>query len=397
MTLQTKKPGFWAIFAIFLQLGLTSFGGPSAHFAYFRAQFVSKRAWLNDADFAALMALCQFLPGPASSQLGIAIGLQQGGYPGALAAWLGFTLPSVLLMLAFAVSLPYWPAALLAGALHGLKLVAVAVVAHAVFAMMQTLCNSRRKTAIMLLSCTLVLWQPLALLQPVLLLLAAFAGYLLLQHQAAGVSSSVNASVGKPASYAFALLFAGLLVALPLAATLFPSTALTLFDIFYRAGALVFGGGHVVLPLLQAELVPTGLVSADQFIAGYAAVQAVPGPLFSFAAYIGAVAQTDLMPAVAGLLALTALFLPAFFVLFAVLPHWQRLSQNQAMRAAVAGIGAAVTGLLLASLMVPLASSSIFSLRDAALAVLAFAGLQYCRLPPWLLVLAGAATGMLLY
>ena len=397
MTTQTDKAGFWAIFGIFLQLGLSSFGGPSAHFAYFRQQFVSQKRWLNDADFAGLMALCQFLPGPASSQLGIAIGLQQAGYRGALAAWLGFTLPSALLMLAFAVSLPYWHPAWLAASLHGLKLVAVAVVAHAVWAMLHTLCNTARKVAIMLVSCLLVLWQPLALLQPVLLVLAAIAGYLLLNNEVAAVSSHLSSKIAKTASYCFGLLFVTLLAVLPVAAWLFPSSLMTLVDSFYRSGALVFGGGHVVLPLLQAELVPSGLVSADQFIAGYAAVQAVPGPMFSFAAYIGAVSQTDLAPLTAGCVALLALFLPAFLVLFAVLPHWQRLSQYQAMRSAVAGIAAAVTGLLLASLMVPLASNSIFSLSDALFALVAFAGLQYFRLPPWLLVVTGALLGSLLY
>ena len=394
MTEQSNKPGFWAIFSVFLQLGLTSFGGPSAHIGYFRHEFVSKRRWLSDADYAALLALCQFLPGPASSQLGMAIGLLQGRFRGALAAWLGFTLPSALLMLAFALSLTWWQQPLLNAVLHGLKLVAVAVVAQAIWAMAQSLCNSVRKALIMLLSAAIVLWQPAAIVQPLLILAAAGAGVMLLRNQPAAAGTAL---AGKPVSQRLALscglLFLLLLTGLPLAAQLYLQPALQLVDIFYRSGALVFGGGHVVLPLLQAELVPTALVDADQFMAGYAAAQAVPGPLFSFAAYAGAVAQTGSSPLLGGVLALVAIFLPSFLILSAVLPYWQRVSQQPTLRSAIAGVGAAVTGLLLATLYQPLASSSILTPLDAALALLAFIALQYFRLPPWLLVLTGAIAG----
>lgn len=398
MTEQSNKPGFWAIFSVFLQLGLTSFGGPSAHIGYFRHEFVSKRRWLSDADYAALLALCQFLPGPASSQLGMAIGLLQARFRGALAAWLGFTLPSALLMLAFALSLTWWQQPLLNAVLHGLKLVAVAVVAQAIWAMAQSLCNSSRKALIMLLSAAIVLWQPAAIVQPLLILTAAVAGVMLLRHQPAAAGTALT---GKPVSQRLALscclLFLLLLIGLPLAAQLYPQPALQLVDIFYRTGALVFGGGHVVLPLLQAELVPTALVDADQFMAGYAAAQAVPGPLFSFAAFVGAVAQSGISPLHGGVLALLAIFLPSFLILSAVLPYWQRVSQQPTVRSAIAGVGAAVTGLLLATLYQPLASSSILTPLDAALALLAFIALQYFRLPPWLLVLTGAIAGALLY
>ncbi|WP_445769310.1 chromate efflux transporter [Rheinheimera sp.] len=398
MTEQSNKPGFWAIFWVFLQLGLTSFGGPSAHIGYFRHEFVSKRRWLSDADYAALLALCQFLPGPASSQLGMAIGLLQARYRGALAAWLGFTLPSALLMLAFALSLTWWQQPLLDGVLHGLKLVAVAVVAQAIWAMAQSLCNSLRKALIMLLSAAIVLWQPAAIVQPLLMLAAAVAGVMLLRHQPAAAGTALTGkAVSQRLALSCGLLFLLLLTGLPVASQLYPQPALQLVDIFYRTGALVFGGGHVVLPLLQAELVPTALVNADQFMAGYAAAQAVPGPLFSFAAFVGAVAQTGSSPLPGGVLALLAIFLPSFLILSAVLPYWQRVSQQPTVRSAIAGVGAAVTGLLLATLYQPLASSSILTPQDAALALLAFIALQYFRLAPWLLVLTGAIVGALLY
>ncbi|MBU1309801.1 MAG: chromate efflux transporter [Gammaproteobacteria bacterium] len=398
MTAATKKPGFWAIFSIFLLLGLTSFGGPAAHIGYFRQQFVSKRRWLSDAEFASLLALCQFLPGPASSQLGMAIGLLQHKFRGALAAWLGFTLPSALLMLAFALSLTWWQQPLLNGVLHGLKLVAVAVVAQAIWAMAQSLCNSSRKALIMLLNAAIVLWQPGAIVQPLLILAAAVAGVMLLRHQPAAAGTALT---GKPVSQRLALscglLFLILLIGLPVAAQLYPQPALQLVDIFYRTGALVFGGGHVVLPLLQAELVPAALVNADQFMAGYAAAQAVPGPLFSFAAFVGAVAQSGISPLHGGVLALLAIFLPSFLILSAVLPYWQRVSQQPTVRSAIAGVGAAVTGLLLATLYQPLVSSSILTPLDAALALLALIALQYLRLPPWLLVLAAVVMSSVLH
>jgi len=391
------KPRFWAIFSIFLKLGLTSFGGPAAHIGYFRHEFVSKKHWLSDGDYAALVALCQFLPGPASSQVGMAIGLQQAGFRGALAAWLGFTLPSALLMLAFAFSLTLWHSPLLNGALHGLKLVAVAVVAHAVLAMAHSLCNSRRKAMIMLLSTAFMLWQPEAIMQPLLILVAAVAGYLLLREHPVkhDILPPAN-TVAQRFTVSSAMLFVLLLIGLPIAAQFYALPSLSLIDVFYRTGALVFGGGHVVLPLLQAELVPTALVDADQFMAGYAAAQAVPGPLFSFAAFVGALLP-GVNPLQGGLLALLAIFLPSFLILHAVLPYWQRLAQFNAARAVIAGVGAAVTGLLLATLFHPLGTSSIFTLSDAAFALLAFAALQYLRAPPWLLVIAGAVTGMLLH
>lgn len=398
MTAATKKPGFWAIFSIFLLLGLTSFGGPAAHIGYFRQQFVSKRRWLSDAEFASLLALCQFLPGPASSQLGMAIGLLQHKFRGALAAWLGFTLPSALLMLAFALSLTWWQPALLSGVLHGLKLVAVAVVAQAIWAMAQSLCNSVRKAVIMLLSAALILWQPAATVQLLLLAGAALAGFLLLRHETASDSRvALVQPLQRRQALGFAAVFLLLLLGLPLTAQYFAQPMLTLLDIFYRSGALVFGGGHVVLPLLQAELVPAALVNADQFMAGYAAAQAVPGPLFSFAAFVGAVAQTGISPVTAAVLALLAIFLPSLLILCAVLPYWQHISQQSALRSAFAGVGAAVTGLLLATLYSPLASSSILTPLDAAFALLAFIALQFFRLPPWLLVLAGVVMSSVLH
>ena len=269
-------------------LGLTSFGGPIAHLGYFRREFVEKRQWLTERDYAELVALCQFLPGPASSQVGLAIGLLRGHYRGALAAWLGFTLPSAILLILFSLSLPLLQHTLTHGVLHGLKLVGVAVVAQAVWGMAKTLCNTQAKISIMTLSAVLLLILPMAWLQPLVILLGGLLGYLWLAPEPIQ-SRTLPLQLGKPAATGFGLLFILLLVGLPLMMQLYPSAALQLVDIYYRAGALVFGGGHVVLPLLEAETVARGWVSTDAYLAGYGATQAVPGPLFTFATYLGAV------------------------------------------------------------------------------------------------------------
>lgn len=393
----TEKPhsSFWSLFRIFLVLGLTSFGGPLAHLGYFRTEFVEKRKWLSERDYAELVALCQFLPGPASSQVGLAIGLLRGHYRGALAAWLGFTLPSAILLILFSLSLPLLQHTLIHGVLHGLKLVAVAVVAHAVWGMVKTLCNTHAKISIMTLSAVMLLILPLAWLQPLVILLGGLLGYLWLAPEP-NQSRTLPLQLGKPAATGFGLLFIVLLVGLPLIMQLYPSAALELVDIYYRAGALVFGGGHVVMPLLQAEVVPSGLVTADTFLAGYAAAQAVPGPLFTFAAFLGAATQGPVSGIMGGGLALLAIFLPSFLVLAAVLPYWQQLRGSAKISRIMAGVGASVTGILVAALYQPIWQSSIFSSLDVALALCGFVALQFWRLPAWQLVLAGGGVGGLL-
>lgn len=393
MTETPSHSSFWSLFRIFLVLGLTSFGGPVAHIGYFRTEFVEKRKWLSERDYAELVALCQFLPGPASSQVGLAIGLLRGHYRGALAAWLGFTLPSAIVLLLFSLSLPLLQSELTPGVLHGLKLVAVAVVAHAVWGMAKTLCNTQAKVSIMTLSTVLVLLLPVVWLQPAVIILGALLGYFWLAPEPVSASSALPLKLSGRAANAFGLLFLLLLAGLPLLSQLYPAAALHLFDTFYRAGALVFGGGHVVLPLLQAEVVSGGIVDADIFLAGYAAAQAVPGPLFTFAAFLGAAANGPISGVTGGVLALLAIFLPSFLVLAAVLPYWQRLRTSARINRLMAGVGASVTGILLAALYQPIWLSSIFSPVDLALALLGFVALQYWRRPAWQLVLAGALVG----
>lgn len=393
---ETPHSSFWRIFRIFLVLGVTSFGGPVAHLGYFRTEFVEKRKWLTERDYAELVALCQFLPGPASSQVGLAIGLLRGHYRGALAAWLGFTLPSALLLILFSLSLPLLQSTLTQGVLHGLKLVAVAVVAHAVWGMAKTLCNTPAKVSIMTLSAVLILLLPMIWLQPAVILLGALLGYLYLAPESKASSSHLPVKFSFTTANTFGLIFLVLLVGLPLFSQLYPVAAMQLFDIFYRAGALVFGGGHVVLPLLQAEVVPSGLVDADTFLAGYAAAQAVPGPLFTFAAFLGASANGPVTGITGGVLALLAIFLPSFFVLAAVLPYWQKLRSSAKISRVMAGVGASVTGILLAALYQPIWLSSILGPVDLALALIGFVALQFWRRPAWQVVLAGALVGALL-
>ncbi|HEX2325969.1 MAG TPA: chromate efflux transporter [Chloroflexota bacterium] len=396
------------------RLGCTSFGGPVAHLGYFRQEYVVRRRWLGERSYADLVALCQFLPGPASSQVGIAVGAGRAGIPGAVTAWLGFTLPSALALILFAYTIraagagpagPAW----LSGALHGLEVVAVAVVALAVWGMARTLCPDRpRGTLAVLSACLLLLWPPGAgavLAQLLVLALAALAGWRFLSGPLAG--SGVVAGPGPAPAPALPLrrrlgllslvILAALLVALPLLRRGTGSMAVAVFDAMFRTGALVFGGGHVVLPLLQAEVVPPGWVTEEQFVAGYGAAQAVPGPLFSFAAYLGAVlAPPDsgpLGPLLWGLLALVAIFLPSFLLLAGALPFWDALRRWTHFQGALRGINAAVVGLLLAALYDPVWTSAIEGPRDVAFALAAFALLALWLVPPWVVVALGAAIG----
>lgn len=381
------------IFATFLKLGLTSFGGPVAHLGYFRDELVTRRRWLSDAAYADLVALCQFLPGPASSQVGFALGLLRGGMSGALLAWAAFTLPSVLLLLLFAYSAATFGGPLGQGLLHGLKLVAVAVVAQAVWGMARNLCPDRERAGIAVGAVMLVVFLPTTFGQ----ISAIALGGLLGLWRCRGIQTPTGGQLPLKLSATTArralIGFFVLLLALPPLTLALDSQALGLFEAFYRAGALVFGGGHVVLPMLESSMVETGRISADSFLAGYAMAQAVPGPLFTFAAYLGALVQPGILGVV---LALTGIFLPGFLLLVGILPHWDALRRKSLAQAAMAGANAAVVGVLAAALYDPVWTSSIVSAPDFALALAGFVLLTLWQLSPWKLVVLGAGAGVAL-
>ena len=377
------------------RLGLTSFGGPVAHLGYFRDEYVARRRWVDERTYADLVALCQFLPGPASSQVGIALGMLRAGLAGGVAAWLGFTLPSAVALVAFAYGVRASGVGD-AGWLHGLKLVAVAVVAQAVWGMARALAPDRARATLALLAAMGALAWPTAGAQVVIIAAAGLCGWRALP--AAGVPPAVTLKVPVSRRLAVAawVVWGVLLVGLPLARRLAPGPALAVFDSFFRVGSLVFGGGHVVLPLLQAEVVGPGWVTSAQFVAGYGAAQAVPGPLFTFAAYLGAVMHEPPNGVAGGVLALVAIFLPAFLLVIGALPFWGLLRERTAFQSALRGINAAVVGLLLAALYDPVWSSAVKSHGDFGLALVAFALLMFWRLPPWLVVAIAAAGGSII-
>lgn len=381
----------WSIFLIFLRLGLTSFGGPVAHLGYFRQEFVSRRGWLSEAAYAELIAIAQFMPGAASSKVGMAIGLSQARYRGALAAWLGFTLPSAGLLMAFALGLVGQGDSLASGALHGLKIVAVAIVAQAVWGMARSLCPDTPRRVLMLVAAVVALLVPGAAGQLAVIIGAGLLGVTLLDAKVQTLADALPIAISRRAGALWLALFASLLVGLPLLAHVADSPLLSLFEVFYRTGALVFGGGHVMLPLLQAELVPDGWLSNDLFLAGYGATQAVPGPLFTFAAFLG----TAMAGWLVGLLCLVAIFAPSFLLLVGVLPFWARLRTQPRLQAAMAGVNAGVVGLLLATLYHPVGTSAVGNLLDFALVLLALVVLMAGKLPPWLVVVTGALVGWL--
>lgn len=386
-----------AIFGIFLRLGCTSFGGPIAHLGYFRTEFVERRKWLDDAAFADLVAICQFTPGPASSKVGIALGAARAGIPGAVAAWLGFTLPSALVLIAFGYGLEVMgPEALHAGWLHGLKIAAVAVVTQAVWSMARQLCPDRTRASFAIVAAIVVLSWHSALSQLVAIAVAALAGWLWLPRTALPSTAQVDFRVSRRLAWTAWALFAALLILLPALASFTGNHAIALVDSFYRAGSLVFGGGHVVLPLLRAEVVPPGWVGDDQFLAGYGVAQAVPGPLFTFAAYLGTVAKGVPTGWAGGLLTLAAIFLPAFFLALAPLPFWSTWRAHPAIRASLSGVNAAVVGVLLAALYDPIFTTSVRRPLEFALALAAFALLFFWRLSPLWVVVFAAAGGQLI-
>lgn len=378
---------------VFLRLGLTSFGGPVAHLGYFREEFVNRRRWLDEARYADLVALCQFLPGPASSQVGIAVGLMRGGYRGSLAAWAGFTLPSAIALTLFALGIASWGDAVPDGLLHGLKIVAVAVVAQAVWGMARNLCTDGTRITIALVAACAVLMLPNAWAQLGVIFVAGMIGLLLFRPSIELPITHQAPIGGRLTATLFLLAFFALLIALPTLAADSDIHWLGLLDTFYRAGALVFGGGHVVLPLLQAEVVPNGWVSNDTFLAGYGAAQAVPGPLFTFSAFLGASMNAGATSLLSAGLCLAAVFVPSFLLVFGVMPFWEQLRANTRVQAALAGVNAAVVGLLLAALYDPVWTSAIFGPGDFMLALIALVALMVWKLPPWLVVLTGGVAG----
>ncbi|MGB1090535.1 MAG: chromate efflux transporter [Oceanobacter sp.] len=396
MTEQTQS-SVKEVARVFLTLGLTSFGGPVAHLAYFRTELVQRRQWLSDAAYADLVALCQFLPGPASSQVGFALGWHRAGFAGALLAWLTFTLPSALIMLVLALTAAGIDHPVANGVLHGLHLVAVAVIAHAVWGMSKNLCPDRLRMGIAWGALTLAL-----LIGGTLGQLAALALGVLITHffcSSPLTGSSPNGTSSEAfqlnVSNSFSKIAGGLFIALLVLPWLISGSDgwLALFDSFYRAGALVFGGGHVVLPLLEAELVAPGWLSSEDFLTGYAGAQAVPGPLFTFAAFLGPLSGQTSGGVMASIVALIAIFLPGFLLLAAVLPHWQRWSQSVQIRKLLMGANAAVVGLLAAALYQPVWISAISTGLDISIMLLCFLLLQIWQKPAWMVVIVGAILG----
>jgi chromate transporter len=383
------------LFFVFLRLGLTSFGGPVAHLGYFHAEFVERRRWLDEHAYADLVGLCQFLPGPASSQVGMAIGLSRGGILGAIAAFLGFTLPSAILLVLFALGLARFGNAIGGAWLHGLKIVAVAVVAQALWGMGKALAPDAKRATLAVGAAAVVSLAPTGAGQIGVIVAGALIGWAFLRSDLALPQSSLPVPVKRSTGALLLAAFFLLLIGLPAAAQGSGNYVLELFDGFYRAGALVFGGGHVVLPLLQAIVVPRGWVSNDAFLAGYGAAQAVPGPLFTFAAYLGAISSRTPAGWTGAAIAVAAIFLPAFLLVAGILPFWEGLRRHAGIKRAMLGINAAVVGILLAAFYHPVWTSAILGAADFSLAAAAFLLLVFWKWPPWLVVvLAAAVTGI---
>jgi chromate transporter len=384
------------VLLIFLKLGLSCFGGPIAHIGYFRDEFVTRRRWLDERAYADLVALCQFLPGPASSQVGFSVGLMRAGYLGGAAAWTGFTLPSAILLVLFAYGAGNLHGAIGAGLLHGLKLVAVAIVAQAVWGMARTLCPDRERASIAAIAALMILFSGSSIAQIGAITFGALAGLWLGGDGQPVQSGHVVVPVSRTVGVAALTIFFVLLAGLPFLGNLGAGSGTALFDAFYRSGALVFGGGHVVLPLLREAFVTPGWVSDDAFLAGYGAAQAVPGPLFSFAAYLGAVANPSPHGVPGAVLGLIGIFLPGILVLLGTLPFWDALRKKTGAQAMMRGVNAAVVGLLGAALYNPVWTSSVQASGDFAVALTGFVLLTAWRTPPLVVVIVSAIGGVLL-
>lgn len=390
-TKQNRIRSLIEIFLVSTRLGLTSFGGPTAHLGYFHEEYVRRRKWMDEKNYADLVALCQFLPGPSSSQVGIGIGIMRAGILGGITSFIGFTFPSVVALIAFALLMIGIDVGN-AGWIHGLKIVAVAIVAHAIIGMAKSLTpDLKRKTIAVVALIVTILWQT-AFSQVAVIIIAAVIGYLFLKRDNDGAEAQSRFPIPKRVGAVCLLLFFGLLVALPLLKESTGSYWLAMFDSFYRSGSFVFGGGHVVLPLLEKEFVPSGWLSEEAFLAGYGVTQAVPGPLFTFAAYLGTVMNGWQ----GGVVATIAIFLPAFLLVIGALPFWDQLRNHPKISSAIMGMNATVIGILIAALYNPIWTSSILGAKDFALAVVLFSMLAYWKMPPWIVVVTGAVVGLVL-
>jgi chromate transporter len=382
------------VFAAFLKLGLTSFGGPIAHLGYFRAEFVERRKWLNESSYADVVALCQFLPGPASSQVGFTLGILRGnGLLGGLAAWFAFTMPSAIILFAFALGATALTGPVAEGILHGLKLVAVAVVAQAIWGMANSLTPDRERVAIALVAVAIVVFVGGSVGQISAIVIGAIAGLRLCRADGPAPTGHLSLSVSRRAGMVALALFAILFVIAPLLTARTGSHGFALFDAFYRSGSLVFGGGHVVLPLLQAETVTPGWISNADFLAGYGVAQAMPGPLFTFAAYLGAVMGPPPNGLAGATIALVALSLPGLLLVYGMLPFWDMLRLRPTAQAAMRGTNAAVVGILGAALYSPVWTSAVLTPRDFAVALTGFLLLTVWKLAPWIVVVLLATAG----
>ena len=384
------------VLRVFFKLGVTSFGGPIAHIGYFREEFVVRRRWLDEQAFVDLVALCQFLPGPASSQVGFSIGLMRAGYAGGLAAWTGFTLPSAIVMVLFAYGAGALSGPLGAGLLHGLKLVAVAIVAQAVYGMARTLCPDRERASIAVAAALIILFSTSSIAQIGSIVLGGAAGLWLCRGAPPTIADRLAVPVSRKAGLVALSAYFVLLLGLPILRSLEPAQGLAVFEAFYRSGALVFGGGHVVLPLLREAFVTPGWVSDDVFLSGYGAAQAVPGPLFTFAAYLGAVVKATPHGVPGAALGLFGIFLPGILILLGTLPFWDTFRKRAGAQAAMRGVNAAVVGLLGAALYNPVWTTSVKTPGDFAVALLGFGLLMVWRAPPLVVVVISALGGMAL-
>lgn len=373
------------------KLGITSFGGPIAHLGYFHEEYVRKRKWLDEQLYAELVALCQFLPGPASSQVGIGIGVIRGGLLGGILSFVGFTSPSVILLILFGYMLKSFDIAQ-TGWIHGMKIVAVAVVAHALVGMAQKLTPDNKRKLVAIIALVVNLFWQTALTQISIILLSAITGIFLYKQSENHLNSELKFPITRRLGLICLVLFFGFIIILPILRGMTSMQWIAIFDSFYRSGSLVFGGGHVVLPLVEREFVPTGWLNKEEFLAGYGAAQAVPGPLFTFAAYIG----TVMNGLKGGLLATFSIFLPAFLLIIGTLPFWNSIRRHPSVVGALMGVNAAVVGILIAAFYQPIWTSSIFTSKDFAFASILFSMLAYWKLPPWVVVLTGAIGGWLL-
>ncbi|RKQ31515.1 chromate efflux transporter [Oceanobacillus halophilus] len=387
-----KKGSLLEILGASLKLGLTSFGGPVAHLAYFKDEYVDKRKWLNDKLYADIIALCQFLPGPASSQVGIAIGLLRGGLLGGLVSWFGFTIPSVIVLITFALLFQTYTLGD-ATFIASLKIVAVAVVAHAIFGMGQKLTPDRPRIAIALIALFILLAFPSAWMQIAIIIGAALIGYLMFSKEAESKLHPIKISITKTQGIISLSILAILLIGLPIAAQVTTNSYVTIFDMFFRVGSIVFGGGHVVLPLMEQQVVPNGLLTSSEFLAGYGMANAVPGPLFTFSSYIG----TMINGITGGIIATIAMFLPSFLLIIGTLPFLSELRNRSRFQGILAGVNASVVGILLAAFYDPVFTSGITNGVDFALAAVLFALLRFWKKPAWMIVIIGVVLGEILH